>query len=107
VLIAFTVPLCIYHQSYDSLTLVIAAVTLGLSPLVRWRDGFPWPAALTLLCALVPLGNYLATDSVLQRLSLQPGIWRYVTVVNATIVVVGFLACLLAMRSTPRAVTPD
>jgi hypothetical protein len=101
-LICFAVPLCIYHQSYDSLTLAIPAVALTVSP--RWRGAeLAGPArTIVLLCALVPLGNYLATDGLLKRLALHPEIWRYVTVVNATIIVIGFLACLVAMRNAPR-----
>jgi len=100
-LICFAVPLCIYHQSYDALMLCIPAAALALGAQRPWEAPLPGLRLFVLLCALAPLANYLATDSILRRLALEPGIWRYVTVINTSIIVAGFAACLLAMRSAP------
>ena len=106
VLICFAVPLSIYHQSYDSLTLVIPAAALTLARPMRWAAGMPALRVIVLLCALVPLINYVVTDSVLRRLALEPGPWRYVTVINATILVTGLVACLFALRTRPDTAVP-
>jgi hypothetical protein len=103
VLIAFTVPMCIYHQSYDALILWIPVMALARAACVPAPPG---PAALrgiVLACALLPLVNYLATDTVLQALALEPGNWKLVTLFNATTIALGFLVSLYAAGRAPPA----
>jgi Glycosyltransferase family 87 len=101
VLICFAVPLCIYHQSYDSLTLLIVVFAVLTPACMPRTPQVAMLRALVLACALAPLVNYVATDSVLHELVLGRVQWRVLTALNSSIILAGFTATLLALRRAP------
>jgi hypothetical protein len=88
---------CIYHQAYDLLLLVPPAMALVAARVSA--DG--WTRVLLALLVL-PMANYLATDTSLRRLDLEGTAWVVVTSLNGVAVTAAFLLCLaLAWRRVP------
>jgi hypothetical protein len=95
-----TLLLFFYHQSYDLLLLCLPAAALlsrrvspwsGLSPRSRW---------LLLACFTLPLANFVATDTGRGLVDWHAGLWRAITLFNATAVALAFVACcVLAWRA--------
>ena len=82
-LVCLTILVAIYHQAYDALLLAQPAVALVTG---RWGRGEVAPAVLrwTVLALLaVPALNYLATNTVVSRLSLGSPAWLAITAANA------------------------
>jgi len=79
---------CMYHQSYDGLLLTLPLVALASGRLT----GAPMTRALALVAMLVPLANYLATDTVVEALGMSGTARTFVGSVNGAALLLAFVA---------------
>jgi len=79
---------CMYHQSYDGLLLTLPLVALASGRL----PGAPMTRALALVAMLVPLANYLATDTVVEALGMSGTARTFVGSVNGAALLLAFVA---------------
>lgn len=81
-LVCLTVLVAAYHQTYDTLLLAQPAVSLVMG---RWGRAMVAPPALrwsVLALIAVPALNYLATNTVVTRLSVGSPAWLAITAAN-------------------------
>ena len=103
-LIAIAVLLSSYHQAYDALLLALpaTAAALGAAPAPGPGAGRRWRAAFVSLSA-VPAANYLATNTLVNRLAPSPRLWLLITCANGAAILAAFLLWLApAFRRGPR-----
>jgi len=107
-LVCLTVLLATYHQAYDALLLAQPAVALGTG---RWGRGVVASAALrwtVLALVAVPAANYLATNTVVQRLSVGSPAWLAITAANPAALLAAWLVHLrLACRVPAQRLCPQ
>jgi hypothetical protein len=79
---------CMYHQSYDGLLLTLPLVALASGRLAA----APMTRALALVAMLVPLANYLATDTAVGALGVSGMARTILGSVNGAALLVAFVA---------------
>lgn len=89
---------CAYHQAYDLLLLVPSAAALAAG------RGAVGPVARVALVALfvLPMVNFLATDTAIRSLGLAGGAWVLATSINGCALVAALALCLGVARREAR-----
>ncbi|MDX2168972.1 MAG: glycosyltransferase family 87 protein [Deltaproteobacteria bacterium] len=89
-LLAFSVLLAVYHQTYDLLLLAPTATALGLGvPRALWAAR-PLARRLGAACAVLPFANYAATHTALDRFGVGGAWWQLVVSLNGLALLVGW-----------------
>jgi hypothetical protein len=102
--VCLTMLVCIYHQAYDAVLLVLPATALALA-VPAWPPGRRATGTrlslLALLC--VPALNYLSTDTFLGRFDPGPALRLMITSANGCALLLVFAAVLAIAFAAPAA----
>jgi glycosyl transferase family 87 len=101
--VCLTLLVCIYHQAYDAVLLVLPATALALGGALWPRDRRATALRFTLLALLcVPAVNYLSTDTFLGRVDTGPVLRMVITSLNGFSLLAAF-AIVLGIAFAPAA----
>jgi hypothetical protein len=96
VVICLAILTCCYHQAYDVLLLIVPAVAIAAAPAGSWSGVSTRLRWVVLGLLAVPLVNYAATRSIIDRLDLTGTAWTLVTALNGLALLAALLLCACA-----------
>ena len=101
-LVCLAILACTYHQAYDLLLLVLPiAVVITRGDEMPWA-AYPWTRWTVLALMVIPMGNYLTSDTAIRFLYIAGSWWIAVASINGVLLLGALLIFVrLALQAPP------